>query len=74
MRNKVEDYDKRMKRKQIESFPIGTIYNPDNDEKYEDVYIEPPKNSYWVHYYTKDGKAYSIPMIYAVIEWKERWK
>jgi len=61
-------------KQKITELPIGTIYNTDNDEKYEDVYIEIPKNSWWVHYYTQDGKAYSIPMIYTVIEWKKRWK
>ena len=70
----METYEKRMKREQVEKLPIGTIYNLDEDEECKDVYIEIPKNSYWVHYYTKDGKAYSIPMIYAVIEWKEKWK
>lgn len=68
------DYDKKMRRKQIEKLPVGTIYNPDASAEYRDVYIEIPKNSWWVHYYTQNGKAFSIPMIYTVIEWKKRWK
>jgi len=64
----------KFKEDQIKKLPVGTIYNADNDKKYEDVYIETPKNSYWVHYYTQDGKAHSIPMIFAMIDWKEKWK
>ena len=75
MQNKMETYDKRMKREQIEKLPVGTITITGNGNVWENAYIEIPKNSHWLHFYTSTGFAYTIPALRVEdIEWKEKWK
>jgi len=72
----MEDYDKRMKKEQTKRLPVGTIIIAETGAKYENVYIEIPKNSCWLHFYNPEtGLAHTIPSLQVEdIEWKERWK